>query len=139
MKFKFTIWILSLTLSIFSQEKINTTLIDSITLENKIVYEINEQGIYYNINNEFYKKTKDSLLQLPNLVQKLTLLGVFAVLLGFSVYKGFKNGFFVEVASFVGLLVGIYFALKFSNWMGAFFSEIVFKNNELCLAEANIK
>lgn len=31
-----------------------------------------------------YKKTKDSLLQLPNLVQKLTLLGVFAVLLGIS-------------------------------------------------------
>ena len=31
-----------------------------------------------------YKKTKDSLLQLPNLVQKLTLLGVFAVLLGVS-------------------------------------------------------
>ena len=32
-----------------------------------------------------YKKTKDSLLQLPNLVQKLTLLGVFAVLLGISI------------------------------------------------------
>ena len=31
-----------------------------------------------------YKKTKDSLLQLPNLVQKLTLLGVFAVLLTIS-------------------------------------------------------
>ena len=31
-----------------------------------------------------YKKTKDSLLQLPNLVQKHTLLGVFAVLLGIS-------------------------------------------------------
>ncbi|WP_374451037.1 LTA synthase family protein [Cloacibacterium normanense] len=31
-----------------------------------------------------YKKTKDSLLQLPNLVQKLTLVGVFAVLLGIS-------------------------------------------------------
>ena len=31
-----------------------------------------------------YKKTKDSLIQLPNLVQKLTLLGVFAVLLGIS-------------------------------------------------------
>lgn len=31
-----------------------------------------------------YKKTKDSLLQLPNLVQKLTLLGIFAVLLGIS-------------------------------------------------------
>ena len=31
-----------------------------------------------------YKKTKDSLLQLPNLVQKFTLLGVFAVLLAIS-------------------------------------------------------
>ena len=31
-----------------------------------------------------YKKTKDSLLQLPNLVQKLTLVGVFAVLLAIS-------------------------------------------------------
>ncbi|MBV2223350.1 MAG: sulfatase-like hydrolase/transferase [Cloacibacterium sp.] len=31
-----------------------------------------------------YKKTKDSLLQLPNLVQKFTLLGVFAVLLEIS-------------------------------------------------------
>lgn len=31
-----------------------------------------------------HKKTKDSLLQLPNLVQKFTLLGVFAVLLGIS-------------------------------------------------------
>ncbi|MFN3271098.1 MAG: LTA synthase family protein [Cloacibacterium caeni] len=31
-----------------------------------------------------YKKTKDSLLKLPNLVQKLTLLGVFAVLLAIS-------------------------------------------------------
>ena len=31
-----------------------------------------------------YKKTKDSLLQLPNLVQKFTLLGIFAVLLGVS-------------------------------------------------------
>ncbi len=32
-----------------------------------------------------YKKTKNSLLQLPNLVQKLTLLGFFAVLLGISI------------------------------------------------------
>ena len=31
-----------------------------------------------------YKKTKDSLLQLPNLVQKFTLLGVFSVLLAIS-------------------------------------------------------
>ena len=32
-----------------------------------------------------YKKTKDSFLQLPNLVQKLALLGFFAVLLGISI------------------------------------------------------
>ncbi|MEY2739143.1 MAG: hypothetical protein RL259_1052 [Bacteroidota bacterium] len=49
---------------------------------------------------------------------------VFAIILGFAVYKGFKNGFFVEVASFIGLLVGIYVALKFSNWMGAVFLDI---------------
>ncbi len=49
---------------------------------------------------------------------------VFAVLLGFAVYKGFKNGFFVEVASFIGLLLGIYVALKFSNWMGTVFLDI---------------
>ncbi|TXI61041.1 MAG: CvpA family protein [Flavobacterium sp.] len=47
---------------------------------------------------------------------------VFAVLLGFAVYKGLKNGLFVEVASFVALILGIYLAIKFSNLVGAIFS-----------------
>ncbi len=50
---------------------------------------------------------------------------VFAVLLGFSVYKGLKNGLFVEVASFVALIFGIYLAIKFSNLVGAILTGIV--------------
>lgn len=50
---------------------------------------------------------------------------VFAVLLGFAVYKGLKNGLFVEVASFVALILGIYLAIKFSNLVGAIFTGFV--------------
>lgn len=50
---------------------------------------------------------------------------VFAVLLGFSVYKGLKNGLFVEVASLVALVAGIYLAIKFSSLVGAIFTGIV--------------
>ena len=50
---------------------------------------------------------------------------VFAVLLGFAVYKGLKNGLFVEVASFVALILGIYLAIKFSDLVGTIFPEIV--------------
>jgi len=49
---------------------------------------------------------------------------VFAVLLGFAVYKGLKNGLFVEVASLVALVAGIYLAIKFSNLIGSLFSDI---------------
>lgn len=49
---------------------------------------------------------------------------VFAVLLGFAVYKGLKNGFFIEVASFVTLILGIYLAITFSSLTGSIFSDI---------------
>ena len=49
---------------------------------------------------------------------------VFAVLLGFAVYKGLKNGLFVEIASFVALILGIYLAIKFSNLVGTVFTGI---------------
>ena len=39
---------------------------------------------------------------------------VFAVLLCLALYKGLKNGLFVEVASLVALIVGIFLALNFS-------------------------
>ena len=49
---------------------------------------------------------------------------VFAILLCFAVYKGLKNGLFVEVASFVALILGIYLAIIFSNLVGAVFTGI---------------
>ncbi len=42
---------------------------------------------------------------------------LFGALLAFSLYKGIKNGLFVEVASFISLLLGIYIAIKFSSLM----------------------
>ena len=39
---------------------------------------------------------------------------VFAVLLGYSIYIGLKNGLFVEIASFSSLIVGIFVAIQFS-------------------------
>ncbi|MBP4138070.1 CvpA family protein [Flavobacterium geliluteum] len=41
-------------------------------------------------------------------------------LLAFSLYKGIKNGLFIEIASFVSLLLGIYLAIKFSSFMKDF-------------------
>ncbi|MWB93579.1 CvpA family protein [Flavobacterium sp. GA093] len=45
-------------------------------------------------------------------------------LLAFSFYKGIQNGLFVEIASFVSLLLGIYLAIKFSSLM----KEILMKH-----------
>lgn len=49
---------------------------------------------------------------------------ILGALLVFSLYKGIKNGLFVEVASFVSLLLGIYLAIKFSSLM----KEIIMKH-----------
>lgn len=49
---------------------------------------------------------------------------IVAALLAFSSYKGIKNGLFVEVASFISLLLGIYLAIKFSSLM----TEIIAKH-----------
>ena len=37
------------------------------------------------------------------------------ILLGYSLYKGIRNGLFAELASFVSLIIGIYIAIKFSS------------------------
>lgn len=39
---------------------------------------------------------------------------IFAILLCIALYKGIKNGLFVELASLVALVVGIFVAIKFS-------------------------
>jgi membrane protein required for colicin V production len=40
---------------------------------------------------------------------------VFTALLGYALYKGLKNGLFVEIASFASLIIGIFMAIKFSH------------------------
>ena len=40
---------------------------------------------------------------------------IFAALLGYAIYKGLKNGLFVEVASLLALVLGIFVAIKFSH------------------------
>ncbi|KAF2514577.1 CvpA family protein [Flavobacterium foetidum] len=50
---------------------------------------------------------------------------IVAALLAFSLYKGIKNGLFVEVASFISLLLGIYIAIKFSSFMTEMISKHV--------------
>ncbi len=42
---------------------------------------------------------------------------IFGGILCYSLYKGIKNGLFVEIASFISLLLGIYLAIKFSSIM----------------------
>ncbi|SDG59465.1 membrane protein required for colicin V production [Flavobacterium omnivorum] len=42
---------------------------------------------------------------------------ILGVLLAFAFYKGIRNGLFIELASLVSLLAGIYFAVKFSSFM----------------------
>nr|WP_294789250.1 CvpA family protein [uncultured Flavobacterium sp.] len=50
---------------------------------------------------------------------------IVGALLAFSLYKGIKNGLFVEIASFVSLLLGIYLAIKFSSLMTGIISKHV--------------
>ena len=42
---------------------------------------------------------------------------ILCVLLVFAFYKGVVNGLFVELASLISLIVGIYFAVKFSSFI----------------------
>ena len=43
---------------------------------------------------------------------------VLSLLFVYALYKGIKNGFFIEFTSFVSLLLGIYVAIKFSYLLG---------------------
>lgn len=48
---------------------------------------------------------------------------VIGILLVWGLYKGLKNGLFVEVASLVALIAGIYGAIHFSHITGAYLAE----------------
>ncbi|SHF80406.1 membrane protein required for colicin V production [Flavobacterium fluvii] len=53
---------------------------------------------------------------------------VLGSLLLFGLYKGIKNGLFVEIASLISLLLGIYIAVKFSILTAEILSSIVHWN-----------
>jgi membrane protein required for colicin V production len=48
---------------------------------------------------------------------------ILGALLVFAVYRGFKNGVFVEVASIAALVLGVWIAVKFSGLTEAWLSE----------------
>lgn len=48
---------------------------------------------------------------------------IIGALLVFGFYKGFKNGLFVELASFVAFFLGIFIAIKFSYITGDFLEK----------------
>src|SRR5688572_12092091 len=48
---------------------------------------------------------------------------VIGILLVWGLYKGLKNGFFVELASLIALVAGIYGAIHFSYFVGDRLSE----------------
>ena len=50
---------------------------------------------------------------------------VLLVLLGFGLIKGFMNGLFVEVASLVALVAGVYGAIHFSSFVASFLESRV--------------
>lgn len=50
---------------------------------------------------------------------------ILGVLLAFALYKGIRNGLFVELASLVSLILGIYVAFKFSSFMKDFIGSFV--------------
>ena len=50
---------------------------------------------------------------------------ILGVLLAIALFKGIKNGLFVELASLVSLLLGIYVAVKFSYFMKEFLGGFV--------------
>lgn len=63
---------------------------------------------------------------------------ILGALLAYSLYKGIKNGLFVEIASFISLLLGIYLAIKFSSFMKEIISKHVSWNPNTIQATAFI-
>ncbi|MGI9547542.1 MAG: CvpA family protein [Flavobacteriaceae bacterium] len=48
---------------------------------------------------------------------------ILAMLLAYGLYKGLKNGFFLEIASLVALIAGLFGAIHFSYIVGDYISE----------------
>lgn len=48
---------------------------------------------------------------------------ILGVLLAYGLYKGLRNGLFVEIAAIVALIAGLYGAIRFSYIIGRYLSE----------------
>lgn len=48
---------------------------------------------------------------------------IFAIILGWAAFRGLRKGLFVEFASLVSFIIGIYIAVKFSHLFGGFLVE----------------
>ena len=53
---------------------------------------------------------------------------ILGALLAYALYKGIRNGLFIELASLISLIVGIYVAIKFSSFMKGVLSGFVHWN-----------
>ena len=53
---------------------------------------------------------------------------VLGVLLALSIFQGIRNGLFVELASLISLILGIYIAIKFSSFAKEILSGFVHWN-----------
>lgn len=70
---------------------------------------------------------KSSILVLYSLY--MSFLDIFlGVLLALSIFKGIRNGLFVELASLISLILGIYIAIKFSSFAKEMLSGFVHWN-----------
>jgi len=50
---------------------------------------------------------------------------ILGIPLMWAIYKGFTKGFIIEAASLAGLILGFYFAVKFSSFSSDFFKNII--------------
>lgn len=48
---------------------------------------------------------------------------VISLLLIFAIYRGWKNGFVMELFSFLSLFVGVYVAIHFSDWLTVYLRD----------------
>jgi membrane protein required for colicin V production len=61
---------------------------------------------------------------------------ILAGLLGYGLYKGYKNGLFVELASFVAFFLGLFITIKFSYVVAAFLEKMVSWSHKTVMVSA---
>jgi len=55
---------------------------------------------------------------------------ILGIILLYAIFKGLRNGFFVELASFTSLLLGVYLSIEFSDYTACFIREELSSDSE---------